>query len=229
MSMGAVGLITWVIAVSTLSDTSHVWHWPPVALGVLFVAGFVFWVIGLSRRPRRLSRLVAEIGPVRLQTQSVMTDSQYAHSMAIEVTARKRPLANCVATLTDIERTPASSSPPPTPVRLFWQPALAATTTIHSGASSRFEVALDDVAFSPMVRSPDTALPHSLEQGSWTARIELTADGFAAEHLVASFEVATPDIIWQDVRRREHLRTLRAFLFLHGGPLRKLWPGLMSS
>jgi hypothetical protein len=139
-----------------------------------------------SRPPRPFPALLT-------QRTIPLSDGLHAGTMlAIEVRAH-RELTGAAVLATGISG-PAGAATIPAPARLYWHPARRASTTISEGASGFISVArTGPLPPGALMDSPDQELPWTLPDGDWRLDLQLTATGFPAMAITATFTVSPAD------------------------------------
>lgn len=109
--------------------------------------------------------------------------------LAIQVRAHQE-LQQASITMTGIAGPPGAAAIPP-PARLYWHPGRAISTTIAQGASSLISVArTGPMPPGAVMDTPDCDLPWSLPDGQWRVDLQLTATGYPALLITATFNVS---------------------------------------
>lgn len=112
--------------------------------------------------------------------------------IAIEVKANHE-LGQATVLMTAITGPPRAVTIPP-PARLYWYPARQTAATIAEGASSLINVARSGpLPTSALMETPDQKFPWSLPDGQWRVELQLTAKGYPALFITATFSVSPTD------------------------------------
>ena len=122
------------------------------------------------------------------QTVPLNNGLQTGTLLAIEVKAQMQ-LADARVLMTSIEG-PSYASTIPTPARLYWHPGLLESTTIAQSAFSLINIArVGPMPPGAVMESPDFDLPWSLLDGAYRIGLQITASGYSARNISASFNV----------------------------------------
>lgn len=109
--------------------------------------------------------------------------------LAIEVRAHHE-LTHVTAVITNVDG-PAGAATIPPPARLYWHPSREVSTTIAQGASSLINIGrVGPLPPGALMDTPDQDLPWTLPNGQWRVELQLTAQGYSALHLTATFNVS---------------------------------------
>ena len=152
-----------------------------------------------SPRPFRKAALTSTIPveprslsfPAQLTQRTVpLNNGLHAGTMlAIEVRAHHE-LKQVTAVMVGVAG-PAGAATIPPPARLYWHPSCEISTTIAQGASNLINVGrVGPLPTGAIMDIPDQDLPWSLPNGQWQVELQLTAQGYPALHLTASFNVS---------------------------------------
>jgi len=108
--------------------------------------------------------------------------------VAIEIEAQKQ-LANARVQMRSIEG-PSYASTIPAPARLYWHPGALESTTIAQGAFGLINITrIGPTPPGAIIESPDFELPWSLPDGPYRIRLQITANGYMALNMSASFNI----------------------------------------
>jgi len=109
--------------------------------------------------------------------------------LAIEVHAHHE-LGHATVLVTGITGPPGAATIPP-PARLYWHPARQASATIAQGGSNFINVArTGPMPPGALMDTPDHELPWTLPDGQWQVDLQLTATGYPAMAITATFNVS---------------------------------------
>ena len=127
--------------------------------------------------------------PAQLTQRTVpLSDGLPRTMLAIEVQAH-RQLEQATVLMTCITGPPGAATIPP-PARLYWHPRQV-STTIAQGASNLINVArAGPLPPGALMDTPDLELPWSLPDGHWQVELQLTAMGYLALLITATFNVS---------------------------------------
>lgn len=148
--------------------------------------------------------------PAKITARKVSTSNglQDGTLLGVEVRAQ-RELTQARALATEIVGPPGAPSIPP-PARLFWYPADEIEATIAQGAANLINLArVGPLPSAALMDTPDQELPWTLFNGEWRVGLELTAPGYSALHLTATFSVSPADgfpaqaIEWLELNTRD--------------------------
>ena len=160
-----------------------------LAAAGLTVAVVSFVMSIFVRAPQQAGRIPAQL----VQRTIPISDGLHAGTLlAIEVQA-VRNLEQARVVMTDITGPPDAAVIPP-PARLYWHPSRDISTTIAQGASNCINVArAGPLPTCALIDTREFDLPWTLPNGQWRVELQLTATGYSALIISATFNVSPAD------------------------------------
>jgi hypothetical protein len=144
-----------------------------------------------SASPTALPELPPVAFPAQLTPRKIPISSGLQHGTLLAIEVRPhRELTQAMAVATQIVG-PSGAPTIPVPARMFWHPGRETAATIAQGAAKLISVArVGPLPPGAVMNTPDQDLPWTLFNGQWRVKLELTALGYPAVHLTATFSVS---------------------------------------